>query len=155
MTSRVYKTAQGKTLDLGQLVLQNEHTRAVGNMNVNARGDRLNSDNQVIETKNRRVQNQHQKQVASNVTSGMVHTSNIHAREEKNKDSSEDINSDSTIIDDVSIDNTADVTAPETESNNTKPRGGLAAAIARSKTVVQEKEKTPQQLQKQSGISRI
>jgi hypothetical protein len=52
----------GKPVDLGSLILQNEGVRAVGNMNVNARGDQLNSDNRVIETKNQRVQKQHQKQ---------------------------------------------------------------------------------------------
>ena len=62
MTRKVYKSAMGKPVDLGSLILQNEGVRAVGNMNVNARGDQLNSDNRVIETKNQRVQKQHQKQ---------------------------------------------------------------------------------------------
>ena len=83
MTSRTYKTAQGKTVDLGQLILQNENVRAVGNMNVNARGDRLDSSNKVIDSKNQQVQRQHQRQIATNVSDQTVHTSNVHARRAK------------------------------------------------------------------------
>ena len=39
MTRKVYKSAMGQPIDLGALLLQNEQDRAVGNMNVNARGD--------------------------------------------------------------------------------------------------------------------
>ncbi len=60
MTKRIYKTAQGKTIDLGALILQNENTRAVGNMNVNTRGDLVDSTNQPIDKKNRQVQRQYQ-----------------------------------------------------------------------------------------------
>lgn len=59
MTKKVYRTAQGKTVDLGALILQNENVRAVGNMNVNARGDLLDSTNQTIDKKNLQVQRQY------------------------------------------------------------------------------------------------
>jgi hypothetical protein len=62
MTSKIYKTSQGKTLDLGSLVLQNETIRAVGNMNVNARGDLLDANNKVIDQKNRQTQRQYSRQ---------------------------------------------------------------------------------------------
>ena len=58
MTSKVYRTAQGKTVDLGTIVLKNEHVRAVGNMNVNARGDKLDQNNRVVETKPQQIQKQ-------------------------------------------------------------------------------------------------
>jgi len=58
MTSKVYRSAQGKSVDLGTIMLQNEHVRAVGNMNVNARGDKLDQNNQVVETKPRQIQKQ-------------------------------------------------------------------------------------------------
>jgi hypothetical protein len=61
MTSQVYKTAQGKNVDMGALRLQNENVRAVGNMNINARGDILDDQNQVIATKNQQL-SQHYKQ---------------------------------------------------------------------------------------------
>jgi hypothetical protein len=37
----VYRSARGKEVDMGKLALQNELTPAVGNMSVNARGDKL------------------------------------------------------------------------------------------------------------------
>ena len=62
MTNKVYRSAMGKEVDLGALLLQNEQVRAVGNMNVNARGDVLDSANRVIDAKNRQVQRQYKKQ---------------------------------------------------------------------------------------------
>lgn len=64
MTKQVYKTAQGKTIDMGKLMLQNEQVRAVGNMNVNARGDLLDSQNRVITSKNRQVNRQYDRQAS-------------------------------------------------------------------------------------------
>jgi predicted amidohydrolase len=51
MSKKIYKTAQGKIVDLGALQVQNETVRAVGNMNVNARGDRLDADGNIIATR--------------------------------------------------------------------------------------------------------
>jgi len=55
MTSKVYKTAQGRVVDLGALQAQNENVRAVGNMNVNARGDRIDATGHVISTRAQQV----------------------------------------------------------------------------------------------------
>ena len=63
MTKMVYKTAQGKLVDMGKLMLQNEHVRAVGNMNVNARGDLLDDKNRVISKKQQQVQHNYNRQV--------------------------------------------------------------------------------------------
>ena len=125
MTSRTYRTAQGKTVDLGQLILQNENVRAVGNMNVNARGDRLDSSNRVIDSKNQQVQRQHQRQIATNVSDQTVHTSNVHARRAKKAAEEDTVDSTTaTAVDITPVDITPVDTAPT--------GGGLAAAIARS-----------------------
>ena len=63
MTKQVYKTAQGKTIDMGSLALQNEHVRAVGNMKVNARGDELDDAGRVINTKPQQVNQQYNQQI--------------------------------------------------------------------------------------------
>ena len=55
MTKKVYRTAQGRLVDLGALEVQNEHVRAVGNMNVNARGDKLDANGNVISTRSQQV----------------------------------------------------------------------------------------------------
>ena len=62
MTKEVYKTANGKTVDMGAIRLQNEKVRAVGNMRVNARGDEINDNNEVIRTRNEQVNKQYQQQ---------------------------------------------------------------------------------------------
>ena len=62
MTKEVYRTARGKTVDMGALRLKNEKTRAVGNMKVNARGDQINDENQVIKKKTQQVTQQYKNQ---------------------------------------------------------------------------------------------
>ena len=62
MTKSIYRTAQGKQIDMGKLVLQNEGVRAVGNMKVNARGDAVDDHNRVIETKNQQVAKNYRRQ---------------------------------------------------------------------------------------------
>ena len=42
---------QGKEIDMGKLVNQNETTIAVGNMKVNARGDRIGPGGKIIQTR--------------------------------------------------------------------------------------------------------
>lgn len=65
MTSKIYKTAQGKTVDMGRLALQNENVRAVGNMKVNARGDVVDDMNRVISKKTDQVQKQYNNQTSN------------------------------------------------------------------------------------------
>jgi len=55
MTNKTYRSAQGKTVDLGALMLQNETVRAVGNMNVNARGDRIDEQGNQLATRSEQV----------------------------------------------------------------------------------------------------
>ena len=63
MAGNIYKTAQGQMLDMRSLILKNENERAVGNMNVNARGDVIDDQNRVIRTKPQQVENQYNNQV--------------------------------------------------------------------------------------------
>lgn len=72
MAQKIYKSAMGRVVDIGALMLENENVRAVGNMNVNARGDTLDSANRVIESKPKQVQKHYQKQ--STNTSAMEPT---------------------------------------------------------------------------------
>ena len=58
-----YRTAMVKSVDMAALTAKNEKTRAVGNMKVNARGDEINENGQVIRKKNEQVNKQYQKQI--------------------------------------------------------------------------------------------
>jgi glycine cleavage system H lipoate-binding protein len=65
MTQKTYKTAQGKTVDMGRLTLQNEQVRAVGNMKVNARGDLVDDMNRPISSKPQQVNRQYNNQTTT------------------------------------------------------------------------------------------
>ena len=50
-TKRLYRTMQGRMVDIDQLRAANESVQAVGNMKVNARGDVLGANGKVITPK--------------------------------------------------------------------------------------------------------
>ena len=160
MTRKIYKSAMGKTVDLGALILENENVRAVGNMGVNARGDVLDSADRVIDTKNRQVQRQYKKQ-ATNTSAMPVTTSTRVAKQQilapaVNEEVTDELLSDPT----VDIEETVEVVSqpePVAEEVATPiPRGGLAAALAKSQAVKQELMKTPRQLaQERAGVKKI
>lgn len=49
---KMYRTAQGKMLDMDRLRLLHEREVAVGNMNVNARGDVVDQYGNIVKPKN-------------------------------------------------------------------------------------------------------
>lgn len=128
MTKKVYRTAQGKLVDLGALQLQNEHVRAVGNMNVNARGDVIDGNNRPIDTRNQRVGRQYNKQT-SNVTDAPVSTQAMPNRITKKTKSAR---------------STADIPKPpedfddDFDAAKVTDSGGLKAAINRMRQVEQD-----------------
>ena len=144
MTQKIYKTARGKQVDFGSLRLQNENVRAVGNMGVNSRGDRIDSNGKVIDSTNDQLQRRMQRQ--TNVSDGAIHTSTRAQQAE--------INAAATMAPVVAdpvvaiVDIAKTVTTEETEN-------GLAAAIARSKTVKQELEKTAREKQQSQPVRKI
>lgn len=79
MTTKIYTTARGKTVDMGAMRLQNEHVRAVGNMGVNARGDRIDADGNIIDPRQQQLQRQVKRQ--TNVSDAPVHKSTAEARQ--------------------------------------------------------------------------
>lgn len=165
MTKQIFTSAQGQTVDLGTLKLRNEHVRAVGNMNVNARGDVLDSNNQVIETKSRQIQRQNSR--LTNVVDTPVHTSTVAARRARNSETETDNSvEDLTLVEEPVVETApvesvapAPIEAPVSAPAPVElppTGGGLAAAIARSKVIKQEKEKTARQLaQDNPGVRKI
>lgn len=144
MTRKIYRTAQGRTVDLGALQLQNENVRAVGNMNVNARGDLLDANNRSIDPKTQQVNRQYRKQatnvvneptsrIKTQVTPAKAPTVSVPTPPEDFEDNFEK----------PAETETAAAPAPE---------GGLAAAIARARSIRQE---PIEPLNNQTGITRI
>lgn len=123
MTSKVYKSAQGKVIDMGALILQNENVRAVGNMNVNARGDLLDSDNRVIDSKNQQIRRQTQRQTQP-APERKLHTSNVEARRSRQETQEKQVTP-TAPVDQIKL--------PEVPAETSdQPLTGLAAAMARS-----------------------
>lgn len=139
MTRKVYRTAQGKMVDLGRLQLQNENTRAVGNMGVNARGDKVDSMNRPIDKKPRQVQRQYNRQTSETAAPTRAPAPKVQPQVDI-PPPPEDFQ------DDFVKEETA---APAATS-------GLAAAIARAREIKQEPLRSPADTAKvQEGVHKI
>jgi hypothetical protein len=71
----MHKTALGKTIDMTALRVKNEKVRAVSNLKVNARGDKIDSHGRVVTPATERVNKGYSKTVgnrSANVTKKQV-----------------------------------------------------------------------------------
>ena len=146
MTSRIYKTAQGKVIDFGAMVLKNENMRAVGigTQPVNARGDLINSNNEPIDTRNQQLARQYNKQI-SNTNSDPVRTSNKNAPAPM---AAVDIP--------VPPEDFEDDFEKTDSAPASLPAQGLASAIAKARQVKQTPMTTPRQTaQATAGVKKI
>lgn len=138
MTRKVYRTAQGKMVDIGALQLRNENVRAVGNMPVNARGDIIDSNNRAIEARTQQVAKNYRRQT-SNVDDSSVYGPRSEASKKPKELKS--MPTENPVAKTVASTSTAD-----TIEKNAKPLTGLAAAIAKARQIKQEELTTPQQV---------
>jgi len=198
---KVYRSSQGKSIDLGALLLQNETVRAVGNMGVNARGDRIDTGNKVIDTKVKQAQRAYNKQIGPQddipqsfapPPAGIVPTQpvapdpyqlqsqnskedKLFKEQRKAKKKTTKVAKTKTVVKtpttpvpelkaepkaepvvDINDLNNIESNLDKVEETKALPKGGLADAIARAKTIKQEALKTPRQLaQEKSGVKRI
>ena len=162
MTRKVYRTAQGKMVDLGALQLRNENVRAVGNMGVNARGDLLDSLNRPINSRTQQVAKSYNRQ--TNVTNQPVYADAKDADSQNKKTSrkAKEVKPKAPVVDippppedfDDDFVKPAEEVKSGTETN--PPATGLAAAIARARQIKQEPLKTPRQLAQDSdGVRKL
>jgi deoxycytidylate deaminase len=145
MTTKQYRTAMCKTVDMGALILQNEQVRAVGNMNVNARGDKLDSTNRVIDKKTRQISRQYQKQVNSQTIEATTSNAALRRSNELEQMAVDPADTFTDIPEDVA----------DTENAGAELQGGLAAAIAKAKTVQQTKLPTPRESARSGGVRKL
>jgi hypothetical protein len=143
------------------LLLQNENTRAVGNMGVNARGDLLDSTNTVIEQKTQTVQRQYQKQTAS-TPRAEIHTSSRAAKAAAAGDQPEAVapeivsSAPDPVVSEATIVTEAPVVAePVVAKKPAAELPGLAGALARSRLVKQEREKSAREQMQDQGLRKI
>ena len=160
MTRKVYRTAQGKMVDLGALQLRNENVRAVGNMGVNARGDLLDSLNRPINSRTQQVGKSYNRQ--TNVTNQPVYSDAQQAQASGAKKAAKKPKEIKPAVVDIppppedfddEFEKPVEVKSG-TEAN--PPATGLAAAIARARQIKQEPLKTPRQAAQDSdGVRKL
>ena len=182
-TKRTYRSSQGKSIDLGALLLQNETVRAVGNMGVNARGDRIDNKGKVVDSKVQISKRQYNKQIgpqdevpqtsASPVT-GTVPPAPVapdpyelqrnNAKEDKAFKETRRAKTPKVtktkppkpIPTPVVEEKVLDIEVKPEPVVEATPQGGLADAIARAKTIKQQVLKTPrEQAQEKAGVKKI
>jgi hypothetical protein len=143
--SKIYRTAQGKAIDLDKLSMANENEIAVGNMKVNARGDELGPGGQVIRTRDQVMREYYQ-------TNAVYTKERVEDLQDQERDTRTAQGPDpwqaqpADIPDDILAQDAAMDEVP-------KLRGNLADAVAKSASVDQ-KLMTPKK-SNSSGPSRI
>ena len=161
--AKTYRTAKGQTLDIGSLLLQQENTRAVGNMGVNARGDKINSENKIIKGRNEQMTQHYKKTYSKHVKDEPVYK-NAKEAEQALKEQPQEQQPTKTVEPAPiasAVDDAAEVQATtqpvvEEPAPQKVPTSGLAGAIAKARSVEQEEEKTARPLeQDKSGVKRI
>jgi hypothetical protein len=171
MSIKVYTSSRGKVIDMGALRLRNEQVRAVGNMGVNARGDRIDSQGNVIDPRNQQLERRIQRQ--TNVQEPPVPTKTTTPKEPVvNLAEFPDLPEDEQFFepptpaapvtpiiepDPIPVAAPAPVEPIVAQPKEVvdDPNGGLAAAIARAKTVKQELEQTAREKQKSKPLRKI
>ena len=171
MAKRQYRTASGKLVDMDTLALRNEYTIAVGNMNVNARGDQLGEGGQIVKTREE-IMSEHyatkgavvpkqtnsREQVTNEIEADQVPEAPTVEPEVVEKDLTEDVQG--TMEDDNSNDewvedpDTGDfVKASEADKPSTR---GIASASAGDKSIsVPFVESEQQKTKKKPGVKRL
>lgn len=164
MANKTYRTAKGQTLDIGSLLLQNENTRAVGNMGVNARGDKINSENKIIKGRNEQMTQHYKKTYNKTVQDQPVYKSVAEAEAAQKSQPKQEPAPAKTVepapiasaVDDAAEIQATTQPVVEEPAPQKVPTSGLAGAIAKARSVEQEEEKTARQLeQERSGVRRI
>ncbi len=57
---RIYKSAQGQLINMDALYLLNEKAQAVGNMKVNSNGDEIDTNGQVVKSRDEKMRQYYQ-----------------------------------------------------------------------------------------------
>lgn len=132
--SKTYRTAMGKTIDMGSMVLANENVRAIGNQKVNARGDIIDSNNNVVKTRQQQLAEQYS-------TQGKKQNRPTNAQKPRAEKPAEAIKSKEpmpALVAEEPVNFPADVAEDDVEIVKEEPApaktvSGLAAAIAKTK----------------------
>jgi len=152
MSNKIYRTALGKQVDMGSLLSKNETVRAVGNMNVNARGDTYDK-NEITTSRASTVNDHYRKQIRNQIVDVPVENT-LSTKNTPNKD--ETIEGLDTPLA-VNVPEETDIAkTPRNKKDAPEAKGGLASAIAKAREVEQKKLQTPrEQSRSKKGVKKI
>lgn len=133
---KIYRTAQGRQLDMETIRLQNELVPALGNMRVNARGDQLGPGGKIIKTREM-IMDEYYTTRSSSVIDNIPQQSTIPTRSNPTRRKSDPLPTSSKKQTEFTPDfaKPDDISTPSVEEPKAEPKlkGGLAAAIAKAK----------------------
>lgn len=133
---KIYRTAQGRQLDMETIRLQNELVPALGNMRVNARGDQLGPGGKIVKTREMIMDEYYTANTSSGVDNIPQQTA-IPTRSNPTRRKSDPLPTSSKKTPEFTPDAARpdDIISSVSEQTSTEPKlkGGLAAAIAKAK----------------------
>lgn len=153
MSSKVYRSALGKPVDMGSLLLKNENVRAVGNMGVNAKGDVIDKKNDSVMSKSQQVNQQYRKQIRNQIEDvPIVNTNVISSKTDVEIEGFDDA---PLTVEEIAKEAEPVQAKPETKTTESK-KSGLASAIAKARKLEQVKLKTPREESRETkGVKKI
>ena len=146
----MYKTAQGKTIDMDKLMRQNELVPAVGNARVNARGDLIGAGGQISQGRNQLMDQVY----AVPAPMYSPNDPSVMAKQKEMVEASKarELHD---LANNLSVPSSPESVSPETSSTTTPTtpaRGSLASSIAKPVSVTQTPLADPR---KPKGPTRI
>lgn len=139
---KVYRTAQGRELDIEKVRLQNELVPALGNMKVNARGDQLGPGGKVLKTREQIMDDHYKPKSNQNVVKSNddpIPTRSPRGKDEAVQTSSKRVAQEfnpGTIVADLPE---SEQEKQQTAEEQTGLKGGLARAVKRAQDSAEKK----------------
>ena len=155
MAKRTYRTAAGQTVDFGAMLSQNETVPAIGNMNVNARGDEINPDGEIVKTRDQLMKEYHQMNTMVPQDSRIPESASD-IDPELQTEPQELVKTKEPATEDVAqpVATAESESVQEEAKEEPRPSAGLASAVAASKTVKSNVTKKPKP-KEVSGVTRL
>lgn len=148
-----YKTSAGQEINMAALILKNEKVRAVGNMNVNARGDVIDNANNTTSTRSSQVNKNYRKQIGNVAQDVPVATSKKATKSVKDI-AQQYVGSSNDTIAGLDEAPKAKTIAKKAKVVSEPIEDGLAAAIVKAREVKQEAKPQSHQ-EERSGVKKI
>ena len=157
MAQKKYRTAQGKMVDFGAMLTNNELVPALGNMNVNARGDEILSDGTITKTREQVMREYYNMNTPVPTEAPIPESNNAQVDSEIPEDDWADWEPakepQAEEPQKPAVTNVAQMVKERSQEQTSTPSGSLASSVAGAKTVKQEVDKTG--FEETTGLKRL